>query len=39
MMNLDASPTADVDGVLSKPPRIQEIRELLNRIVAKSSSR
>jgi signal transduction histidine kinase/ActR/RegA family two-component response regulator/HAMP domain-containing protein len=39
MMNLDASPTADVDGVLSKPPRIQEIRELLNRVIAKSSSR
>jgi len=38
MINADDSATADVDGVLSKPPRIQEIRELLNRVVGKSKS-
>jgi DNA-binding NtrC family response regulator len=39
MMTDDESATADVDGVLSKPPRIQEIRELLNRVVGKSAPR
>jgi signal transduction histidine kinase/ActR/RegA family two-component response regulator/HAMP domain-containing protein len=39
MMNVDGSATADVDGVLSKPPRIQEIRELLHRVVGKSAPR
>jgi signal transduction histidine kinase/ActR/RegA family two-component response regulator/HAMP domain-containing protein len=35
MIIADDSAAADVDGVLSKPPRIQEIRELLNRVVTK----
>jgi signal transduction histidine kinase/ActR/RegA family two-component response regulator/HAMP domain-containing protein len=39
MMTTDESTTADVDGVLSKPPRIHEIRELLNRVVRKSAPR
>ena len=39
MMTADESATADVDGVLSKPPRIQEIRELLNRVVPKPAPR
>jgi len=39
MMNVDGSATADVDGILSKPPRIQEIRELLGRVVGKSGPR
>ena len=39
MINAEESASADVDGVLSKPPRIQELRELLNRLVGKSAPR
>jgi hypothetical protein len=37
MMKADGETAPDVDAVLSKPPRIQELNKLLYRITANSA--